>query len=461
MKITQILPLLCVAMLGSAVRLSLVRSIPNRNFGGIGGDVVGDEGDCKRWCAAGGCGMVMVLFGLVAILVCMQDMGGNEKSTGLVGRIRERIRDWEFRHPLIARPFWYFALLVVVLGVCHCVFDYFNLYHTDADSARYMLSAMVQAQAAIVAIVITLTLIAVQLTASVYSPRVIDIFKKNPDMWILLGCYGVSILYGFTVLKMVEGAEGEVVSQDIIRSLGYVPISFESCVSFAYWLEAFTLVALFPYMLNVINLLKSENIIDKLAVRITNDRILNSKEDPIQPIMDMIYGSVGKYDLETARFGLKTVTDRVIRIIDLEREEEISMRFCGHFGRVGRLTVRKTDEVSTVEVIINLGNFGKLVVEKGFGGATSQAIGLLGGLGTLAAENGLGIAAGQAAESIRDIGKIAKEKEVFADAGVEFIMMLCLNSIKNSAAEKGLKEAESQARKSIEEILKTAPEKEF
>lgn len=129
--------------------------------------------------------MVMVLFGRVAIHVCMQDMGWNEKSTGLVGRIRECIHAWEFRHPWIARPFWYFALLVVVLGVCHCVFNYFELYHTDADSARYMLSAMVQAQAAIVAIVITLTLIAVQLTASAYSPRVIDIFKKIP----ICGCF--------------------------------------------------------------------------------------------------------------------------------------------------------------------------------------------------------------------------------------------------------------------------------
>jgi uncharacterized membrane protein len=47
-----------------------------------------------------------------------------------------------------------------------------------------MLSAVVQTQAAIIAIVITLTLIAVQLTASAYSPRVIDIFKKNPGLLV-------------------------------------------------------------------------------------------------------------------------------------------------------------------------------------------------------------------------------------------------------------------------------------
>jgi len=91
----------------------------------------------------------MVLFGLVAILVCMQGMGGNEKSTGLVGRIRERIHAWGFRYPWLARLLWYSTFLVAVLGACYCAFNYFDLYHTDADSARYMLSAMVQAQAGV------------------------------------------------------------------------------------------------------------------------------------------------------------------------------------------------------------------------------------------------------------------------------------------------------------------------
>ncbi|HIE31892.1 MAG TPA: DUF2254 domain-containing protein, partial [Methanosarcinales archaeon] len=127
----------------------------------------------------------------------MRDVDLIEKLAGFVGSLCKYIRDWGFRHPWIARPFWYFALLVVVLGVCYGAFNYLNLYHTDADSARYMLSAMVQAQAAIIAIVITLTLIAVQLTASAYSPRVIDIFKKNPDMWLLLGFYGFSMLQYF------------------------------------------------------------------------------------------------------------------------------------------------------------------------------------------------------------------------------------------------------------------------
>ena len=83
--------------------------------------------------------------------------------------------DWKL---WLKRSLWYLLLLVVVSSVCRFLFDRYDLYSTYADSARYMLSAMVQAQAAVIAIIITMTLIAVQLTASAYSTRVVDVFKK-------------------------------------------------------------------------------------------------------------------------------------------------------------------------------------------------------------------------------------------------------------------------------------------
>ena len=313
------------------------------------------------------------------------------------------MHDWwmsfELRHLWTARLVVYFTCLAVVISVCFILFHYFNLFHTDADSARYMLSALVQSQAAIVAIVITLTLIAVQLTASAYSPRVIDIFKKNPDMWILLGCYGFSIFYGFSVLKLVEGAEGEVVSKSAIWSLGSVSISFESCVSLAYWLGAFTFVALFPYMWNIISLLKSENIIKRLAIEITKEKF--KVEDPTQPIVDIIHGSIMKYDLETTRVGLKTVTDHVLEIIGPDDEVKISGGFCNHLQRVSRLAISREDEESTIEVVKNLENFGKAVAERELEKATSQAVKSLEVVGRAFAEKDLGDATREVVVSLR------------------------------------------------------------
>jgi len=327
--------------------------------------------------------------------------------------IRNKVHDcwmpFESRHLWIARIIVYSSCLAGVVLVCCILFRYFNLFHTDANSARYMLSALVQSQAAIVAIVITLTLIAVQLTASAYSPRVIDIFKKNPDMWILLGCYGVSIYYGFIVLKLVEGVEGEVVSQSTIGSLGRFSISFEFCVSMAYWLGAFTFFALFPYMRNIIGLLKSENIINRLATEITKDNMLYRKEDPILPIMDIIHGSIMKYDLETTRFGLERVTDWAIEGInsDDKRHQEASDDFCDHLRAVANLAARIGDEQPIVYAIRNLETFMKSKAEKKLEYASMQAIYSIGTVGETAVKKGLEYATGQAAWCLGEVGKTA------------------------------------------------------
>ena len=401
----------------------------------------------------------MVLYEIIAILVCMQDMDGNEKSIlWLIGCIR----DWKLRHPWIVRPCLYLAISVVVLGVCRCIFTYFNLYHTDADSARYMLSAMVQAQAAIIAIVITLTLIAVQLTASAYSPRVICVFKKNPDMWLLLGFYGLSMLYGLVILKMVVGGAREIVSQDVFCSLGCVSISLESCVSFAYWLEAFTLVALFPYMLNIMGLLKPENIIKRLAIEITKDKILNPKKDPIQPIMDVIHGSVMKYDIATTRVGLKVVTDRMIKIIDLDSQKEIITCHRDHFRRVRMLTVDKMDEEATGEVIKSLETFGKSTAKKNLVYATQKITRSIALTGELAAKKGeyFDASTWQAVESLKLVGKVVIEKgEKFKTVAV--VIALSLSNVAIAAAENKREWPTIWAVSSLEAIGKDAVKHEL
>lgn len=110
-----------------------------------------------------------------------------EDSAFSVKNIKEKVHDWKSQNLLTVRLFKYTFLLGLVSFGVGIIFKLFNLIHTEPTSARYMLSALVQSQAAIIAIIVSLTLIAVQHTASAYSPRVIRIFRDNPDMWILLG----------------------------------------------------------------------------------------------------------------------------------------------------------------------------------------------------------------------------------------------------------------------------------
>ena len=427
------------------------------------------------------------------ILVCMSGVEWKSRYTELLRVLKVQLKrkfsefaetakeyilyviDWKL---WAKRLCVYASFLLVIILICNYLFNHFNLYHTDADNARYMLSAIVQAQAAIVAIVITLTLIAVQLTASTYSPRVIDVFKKNPDMWILLVVYVMSMLYGLFVLKiMKEGGDGAV-SPDIIWYFGCISFSFEHFVSFAYWLEVFTLVTLVPYMQNIIDLLKPENIIEKLSKNITRENVLEfveseekqkedrtqpTKDDPMQPIVDIIHGSVMKYDIATTGSGLKAITEKAIEVVcsDYEKADggrKISEYFCVHLIRIGKLTVSIGDGESVTEVLKSLEFFGKSTAEKGLEVATSRAAWSLRDVGKAAAEKGLEGAAWSAAVSLRNVGKSSVEEEFKVAA---WNVAEYLGDVGKAAAEKGLEVAARQAAWSLEDVGKIAAEKGF
>lgn len=215
----------------------------------------------------------------------------------------------------------------------------------NSNSARYMLSALVQSEAAILAIVITLSIVAVQQTASSYSPRVIDIFKKNPDFWILTLSYIIAIIYGLGVLGQIKGGDKEIISSDYIFQ-----------IEMSYFLGIFVLFSLIPYILSTFNLLKPYGIIKILSEKITKQNLLlnvgekpnedfkskkdNSFEfvmylilhllkkdgntvadldnDPIQPIVDIINRSLINYDYETARKGIESIERRIYNIFENE-----------------------------------------------------------------------------------------------------------------------------------------------
>jgi len=133
------------------------------------------------------------------------------------------------------------------------------------DNERYLLSALVQSLAAVIALVITLSLVAVQLAAQSYSARVIDVYKKNPDMWILLGIYILTIFYGLGLIKII--------------GLGILSNYMEGAIFVAYFMGFFAFVCLVPYMLKTLDLLKPSTVIKLLAEDITEESVIENLEN--------------------------------------------------------------------------------------------------------------------------------------------------------------------------------------
>ncbi|MBI5681483.1 MAG: DUF2254 domain-containing protein [Methanobacterium sp.] len=245
----------------------------------------------------------------------------------------------------------YFTIFAVVSLLSYFFFSHFKLLYTDVDSARYVLSSLIQSEAGILAIVVTLSLVAVQLAAS-SSPRVVDIFKRTPDLWILIIIYIFSIVYCVTLLKLIIN------TQSRISDLEYY-------ILFAYFISMFAFLSLIPYIWNILDLMKPSTIIDKLASRITkesildaigNDEMVKGKDDPIQPIIDIMHASLMKYDYGTFREGLKAIQNSVTIILNgkISKNEKsmIVKHVSTHLSLTKKLTADSGD-VNLIEQIID------------------------------------------------------------------------------------------------------------
>ena len=303
----------------------------------------------------------------------------------------------------------YFIFYVLIIG-SYLIFKKFNWWQTDVDSARYMLSALIQGEFAVVALVITLSIIAVQLAASSYSVRLIDAFRKTPDLWILIGIYGINIFYGLGVLKLIEKANPQ------MNSLSNLEIQ----ISFSYYLGIFAFVILVPYIWNTLNLLKPSTVIEMLAEEITKQNILlaieqlqkRDEKDPVQPIIDIIRSSLMKYGYEGVRAGLIIIGKRTNLIFKneistTEEETEISNHIFSHINSVGRLAASRKDEDSTSEALTILYEIEVMANEQKLENTMFLALRNIESLGMIAAENKLESSTRRALELIKKIGKTA------------------------------------------------------
>ena len=260
-----------------------------------------------------------------------------------------------------------FVVTILLIFIIDHYTQFFNLEEiSNSNSARYLLSSLIQSQAAILAIVITVTLIAVQLVSSSYSPRVIKIFKTNADFYLLFFSYGFSIFYMSGILKIIPEENVIFLTQDTLHT----KINTALVISF------FTFTMLVPYILNVLNILNPSSIIEELAKDITKKKIhksaqidANFKNDanPLIPILDIIRNSCLRHDFETTRKGLREIEQSVIYILksDLSDSEvdALILLFVNELETFAELTVNLEDDNSSKEIVRILHSINETLIE--------------------------------------------------------------------------------------------------
>jgi hypothetical protein len=298
-------------------------------------------------------------------------------------RVKKRLKTLR-EHPSRLFLFIFLAVIFVALFVIHR--SPYTLFGGSDDSARYLLSALAQCQAAIIAIVVTLTLVAVQLASQTYSPRVMDLFLKSYSFWGLMLFYGLSIMYDFILLDMVTA-----------ENINY----------FAYWvnvglvLMTGTFSALFLYMKKAVELLKPDAIIDRLGDDARKDlksfveavyekeayggsennypRVLTGKDDITLPLTAITKKSIRMDDPITARSGIVKLEEICLDVIcsgsdilqnvdsSKDRKEKINAiikHFTDHFIRILHVAFEHDDKDSVIEVTKTIGIIGEAVIRK-------------------------------------------------------------------------------------------------
>ncbi len=358
----------------------------------------------------------------------------------------------------------YFLIYALFVGISVIIlYFFFPLFaYTPIDSAKFILTALVQGEATIIALVVTLSLIVIQLTASSYSTRVIDIFKESPVIWVVVGSYTVAIVYTLSVLKFM----------DTLYSNIY---NFEISIWMAYFLAVFSFGILIPYLLGALDIMKSTTVIDRFAERITKENlisgvqeyekvldneasaisysyiysdimrpVIDTDDDPVQPIIDIIHSSMMKYDYGTMRYGLKVLENYMIDLLQEEqfgREERIvAKHIFTHLERVGKLAASRDDEDSVTEVMITIYLIGKTALENELERITGEAVNSIKAIGRSSINREIGDIGIVATDLMGEIGRSS------AQSGLDFATSITVNSLgiigKESAkhAQRGLEE---------------------
>jgi hypothetical protein len=262
--------------------------------------------------------------------------------------------------------------LIPWILVCFFVFivlyffekDPFILATADAETAGRILEGVgVAGLSAIFAIVISVTLMAVQFTAMEYThhtQRIMAIHFKSLTFISVIVIYLGSILYNVFMLGKLNLS---------VTDVGVGPDS--KFVEISMLLTCLSLIMLIPYFFFTMIRLRPDFVISKLLAEI-DEKYLNSiieffkggearipgKVDKMLAITDIIKKFISSEDRVTARFGIDEIYRCYMSNLKKENEAYVSPYFLTHILGIGREAITKANDDSMVHVLEIFGNVG-------------------------------------------------------------------------------------------------------
>lgn len=262
----------------------------------------------------------------------------------------------------------------------------------NSGTTNDIIGLLIQTEAAVIAVIITLSLVVIQLAAQTYSARVIEIIKGNKLFLIVIAGYIFTISYGIALLICLDN---------------FKPPFTPDLILIEYYLSIWIFIALIPLFFSIINSLKPSKMIDILIERVTGTKIkdaiiknensdinenkkakidssmeflnykqiirikpdINADIEPILPIIDIIQSSIIQNDFETIKHGFKEIDSKINKILENAQEEDkeaILRLILTYLTRIGIQAIQKEDEDAVNELIELMNKLTNIAITENF-----------------------------------------------------------------------------------------------
>jgi hypothetical protein len=259
---------------------------------------------------------------------------------------------------------------IIMMSIAAAVifFVQFDIFTGDNDSARYLLSAIIQSLASVLAIAFSITLIAVQLTASRYTPQALRLFFNDWRTQFVLALFFSTIILSVYIL-------GNIVND--------IPVDKKD-INAAVILMAISILSLHPFFLSNLRLLNPEIIIDRLGERVDRNpewilairkkeldtyhneydtAKFNMKPDGLYPLKDLVERTIDNENVTTFKYGIRTIEKIWKEIIEyqgaLDKIAPISGYFIDSYDVIFERILKKQNIEMLGTIITSMENLGR------------------------------------------------------------------------------------------------------
>jgi hypothetical protein len=217
-------------------------------------------------------------------------------------KIRQKYRGWPFKEKHLEVWMTGFILVCAVLFILLVLFtDKVGLFVGDdgLSNRNYLLSSIIQGLATILALLVTVSVVATQLAAGTYTPRVIKHHIRSIWLWGAISIYLIAIIWAKIALSYPEGWQ-------------WFQQHIQDSIDMALILAIAALLYIIPFTLATLKSLRPESIARRL--------IKNKDADPIN---DFIRKTINDGTITVEKDILAMYFFQVISLLKIPEDREI------------------------------------------------------------------------------------------------------------------------------------------